>query len=334
MASFGEQPASSTSHCYRLSANLQAQLERKRYPGRWGNVLPIAKENARLMGDGGFTLPSGVSVSLPAVPPAETVKYVSEPCVSCERRFSDTEICVANVDTLTAVLTLGDACALNFANADIPGGRYRHGARAQEEDLCRLLPQLYPTLEAAEYPIVPGSALVSKGLLSVRRPGTYELCDCLGNCTVVSAAAPCGMADRRPPGGWMGSPWAETFTIRVRSVLHAARLTGHPNLVLGAFGCGAFGNPAGPVAAIFREQLESMEWRGYFSRVVFAVLDPLDTGNLGPFRRELSSISVDRVLFLPASGMTGTQAPIELVPAGDGSVTVRASSSVGDTALA
>ena len=61
-------------------------------------------------------------------------------------------------------------------------------------------------------------------------------------------------------------------------------------MVLGAFGCGAFGTPAGPVAALFREALASPEFRGSFARVVFAVLDPLGTGNLGPFRRELRSL--------------------------------------------
>ena len=55
--------------------------------------------------------------------------------------------------------------------------------------------------------------------------------------------------------------------------------------------CGAFGNPAGPVAACFREHLMSPEFRGAFAQVVFAVLDPLGTGNLGPFRRELGSDS-------------------------------------------
>ena len=62
-------------------------------------------------------------------------------------------------------------------------------------------------------------------------------------------------------------------TFRVRTVLAAARQSGRPDLVLGAFGCGAVGEAAGSVAAIFREQLRSVEFRGAFRRVVFAVLD-------------------------------------------------------------
>lgn len=95
-------------------------------------------------------------------------------------RFARTEVCCANVDTLTAALLLGDASALSFANADIPGGRYRSGGLAQEEDLCRLLPQLYPALKATPYPIPPGTVLVARDLLALRKPGTY-----------VSAPLPC-----------------------------------------------------------------------------------------------------------------------------------------------
>ena len=91
-------------------------------------------------------------------------------------RFVETEYCVANVDTLTAALELGDACALNFANEGKPGGRYRSGGRAQEEDLCRLLPQLCASLEASgHYPIEPGTALISRNLDAVRVPGSYKL---------------------------------------------------------------------------------------------------------------------------------------------------------------
>ena len=70
----------------------------------------------------------------------------------------------------------------------------------------------------------------------------------------------------------------------------AAKASGRPHLVLGAFGCGAFGNPAAPVAALFKEQLHAPAFRGAFATVVFAVLDPLGTGNLGPFRREFETV--------------------------------------------
>ena len=241
-----------------------------------------------LMEAHGFALPDGTWQQLPSLP---TEVFLWKPVEGeVPPRFECTEICVANVDTLTAALVLGDACALNFANACTPGGRYRSGGRAQEEDLCRLLPQLYDSLKCAEYPIAPHTALLTRDLLAVRCPGTYERRESVGACTIISAAMPCGIADRRPAGGWAKSPWARTLTERIRAVLCAAQTSGHPHLVLGAFGCGAFGNPAGPVAAVFREELASPCFRGAFARVVFAVLDPMGTGNLGPFHREIGLI--------------------------------------------
>eukprot|EP00041_Stephanoeca_diplocostata_P030438 m.921385 g.921385 ORF g.921385 m.921385 type:complete len:230 (-) comp23757_c0_seq20:2878-3567(-) len=168
--------------------------------------------------------------------------------------------------------------------------RYSHGGRAQEEDLCRLLPELYPALKACEasmYPIPPDTALITYSVQAVRQVGTYAKCLSQGTYTVITAAMPCGVADRRPKGGWAESAWADTVLERIRSVLYAAAHAKCSNLVLGAFGCGAFGNPPAPVAALFRHELQSHQFRGLFACVVFAVLDPLGTGNLAPFRREL-----------------------------------------------
>ena len=39
--------------------------------------------------------------------------------------------------------------------------------------------------------------------------------------------------------------------------------------------------------ALFKKHLASEEFRGAFEHVVFAILDPLGTGNLGPFKQEL-----------------------------------------------
>src|SRR5690348_13092909 len=70
---------------------------------------------------------------------------------------------------------------------------------------------------------------------------------------------------------------------RVHKVLTVAAVHGHDAVVLGAWGCGVFGNDSQEVAELFRRALAE-EFRGVFARVVFAVLDwSEDRCFIGPF---------------------------------------------------
>ena len=289
-------------HRFSLSPELGHAVESRRIEGHWTVPRGIVDHNDAIYVAQGFELAGGGGwQAVPPLPRAELVLCPAEasesggavPSVGSQL-FDKTEVCVAHCDTLSAALALGDACALNFANAEVPGGGYRRGARAQEEDLCRLLPQLYPSLlgasDAGAYPLPPEAALLTRGVMAVREPGSYKPCACLGNLTIVTAAMPV-VRYGEPNDGWLSeNGWSRTVRLRIRAVLHAAAVSGHSNLVLGAFGCGAFGNPAEPVAAIFREHLQSAEFRGRFQRIVFAIIDPLGTGNLQPFRQQMQSI--------------------------------------------
>jgi len=237
----------------------------------------LVHKNDRLMDEGAlpFVETEGIRVGpVEHAPPA--------------RQFDNTQVCVANVDSLTAALVVGNACVLNFANAQVPGGGYRYAARAQEEDLCRLLPQLYPTLVASQkqwYPIQPDVALLSRNVMAVRRPDTYERCESLGSCAVITSAMPqCNGAMRART-----LAWENTVRVRIRAGLTAAKQSCFPNLILGAWGCGAFGNPPDAVAVLFKEQLCAPEFRGAFSSIVFSIIDPRNEGNLRAFHKVLSS---------------------------------------------
>ena len=58
---------------------------------------------------------------------------------------------------------------------------------------------------------------------------------------------------------------------RIRNILEVAAANGADNLILGAFGCGAFNNPPDLVAGCFRYYLVDKGYRDYFKRVVFAI---------------------------------------------------------------
>jgi uncharacterized protein (TIGR02452 family) len=86
---------------------------------------------------------------------------------------------------------------------------------------------------------------------------------------------------------------AKTMERKIRVILDIAILTKHDTLVLGAFGCGAYGNPPRDIAEAFHRLLTGCEkYRGRFKNVVFAILDDDNTGkahnpesNHAPFAR-------------------------------------------------
>ena len=63
----------------------------------------------------------------------------------------------------------------------------------------------------------------------------------------------------------------DTFKHRIRNILEVAAANNVDNLVLGAFGCGAFNNPPDLVAGRFRYYLVDKGYRDCFKRVVFAI---------------------------------------------------------------
>lgn len=81
-----------------------------------------------------------------------------------EKLSSGTKVSFSGKSTADAMLYFARdptnrICGLNFANGSRVGGGYKTGARAQEEDLCRRIPNLYTTLFNASkdgmYPFGP-----------------------------------------------------------------------------------------------------------------------------------------------------------------------------------
>jgi uncharacterized protein (TIGR02452 family) len=76
---------------------------------------------------------------------------------------------------------------------------------------------------------------------------------------------------------------------RILKVLAIGILHGHDSIILGAWGCGAFGNDPNEIAALFERALRE-NFKGAYRRVVFAILDWSDEKRfIGPFQRRLVS---------------------------------------------
>ncbi|MCD7827786.1 MAG: TIGR02452 family protein [Clostridiales bacterium] len=173
---------------------------------------------------------------------------------------------------------------LNLANPVTPGGGVRIGARAQEEDLCRkssLLLSLECN-EAAKYynynrslnTYMASDAVIITPKVEIFKDENGELLDESFIVAVMTCAAPCLLFGME---GLSRQQYKNMLYSRIEGMLRCAAYMGYSTLVLGAFGCGAFGNDAGLVSDLFYKALKEFNFDGMnendmFRRIAFAVL--------------------------------------------------------------
>lgn len=174
---------------------------------------------------------------------------------------------------------------LNFANPVNPGGGVRRGARAQEEDLCRrstLLASLESERAQAYYEYnkslktnLGSDAIILTPKVEVFKGEDGETLEESFIVAVMTCAAP---LIRYGKEGLIDQQYEELFYNRIVGMLKCAAYWGYTSLVLGAFGCGAFGNDAKLVSDLFYKALKEFDFDGMresdmFRRIDFAVLD-------------------------------------------------------------
>lgn len=232
--------------------------------------------------------------------------------------FPETRIQVTNETTLAAARRLVGRklrpLVLNFANGVHPGGGFLYGARDQEESICRSS-ALYLTLfsdpmythhSGFDHELSSNWCILSP-LVPVFRLENGTPLDSPWLLDVITCAAP--VCDFPPAviDDLLGSPSpdlaytaralhaaseaADALRSRIHRVLAIAKANRYETLILGAWGCGAFGNDPKRTATDFRHALET-DFRGAFSEVVFAIADwSPEREFLGPFRDSFASPS-------------------------------------------
>lgn len=208
---------------------------------------------------------------------AETVIYNES--LSYDRcSVPSTEFFVIDATTTDAALVaLQDGeqvCILNFASYCNPGGGFLNGAMAQEEALCRSS-TLYEVLTEQEDKFYnENRKATNKGLYTNRRlfsPKIMFFDDDrrpIGEASVITCAAPNYRAASR--NGIHSSVCNNEIWKRVGAVLNSAAHSGCRTLILGAFGCGVFGNDPKIVSDAFFTLLQT-DYRNVFEKVVFAI---------------------------------------------------------------
>lgn len=187
-----------------------------------------------------------------------------------------TRFYVCDIDTVGAILEFSSEdkriAALNFASYKNAGGMFVKGSRAQEECLCHES-FLYNVLKEAEpyyelnrksknRALYHNRALYSPDII-FEREGKICYCD------VITCAAPnkraaqkyCNVSDEEN---------SRVLESRIDFILDMARTHKVDILILGAFGCGVFGQSGEEVAKIFHKLLLREEY-DCFENVVFAV---------------------------------------------------------------
>jgi len=261
------------------------------------------------------TLLPGLLATLPTAQPTSTLYGPHDLHALHQHRcpnFLPAPVSVVNADTLDTAIVIPPSrfdtkpvLLLNMANAEHGGGGWLKGALAQEESLC-YRSSLSFTLKRRYYPLGPLAAVYSPRVVVFRENldkghGALDLTrpQALPVVSVVSVAAVRDPATVKGPSGEEVYKFArdeEAMRDKMRVVLRVAGREGHRRLVLGALGCGAFGNPRGQVVRLWKEVLGETEFVGWWEGVVFAVMErggrKDGEGNYGVFYRGLDGMMV------------------------------------------
>ncbi len=258
-------------------------------------AMAYGREAVQIGESGRYTAPSGRTVDLRDQVEKARRGTVSHPA---DEAFSEyqpgnfsTEIEVVNETTLSAGKRLLEAglhpAALNFASPTHPGGGFLEGARAQEEYLARST-GLYECirsnpmydLNTRHYSAFASDHIIYSPEVPVFRDDAGALLEEPWSIGILTAPAvqakKVALGERQKIGPVMWN--------RMLKVLAAGLAHGHDSLVLGAWGCGAFGNRGDEVARMFARAL-NQNFKGAFQRVAFAIVDWSPEGKfIGPFR--------------------------------------------------
>ena len=266
------------------------------------NNLQIAKETIRITKEKRYVL-NGQEIRLPKEETEQVIVIApdnnrSENYFSGDLHTPMCKISVSSLDSFGAAKRYENPLVLNFANAYTPGGGFLLGEKPQEETLCRCS-TLYSSLssdkagEMYKYNKTHPSRVASDYMLLspdviVFRDIKYNLLEEPFKVGVITAAAP----NKNGAALLTSKKLIEsTFIRRIQIILNTACQYGYKNLVLGAWGCGAFGNLPGDVAECFRRVILDQGYGRAFDEICFAIYGKEDGKNISAFRKCFGAVS-------------------------------------------
>lgn len=256
-----------------------------------------------------------------------TIMYAGNDVLSLKAdKNVSTEIVVEGIDTVSATMNAAKElintgkriCVLNFASYKEPGGMFINGSKAQEECICHES-TLYPVLkefngtyyaqnnQAKNRALYLNRALYSPGIIFVQN-----------NEAVFADVLTCAAPNFKAAKEHCNVTEDENYRVlqkRCEFVLDIMQANNVNVPILGAYGCGVFGQDAKIVATIFKELLNNPLYS--FEKVIFAVipgpnLDDFKSVFADPMPIENASkdnVSNDWVNLTDADGFKETMEP-------------------------
>lgn len=232
---------------------------------------------------------------IPSSDSGPKIRLVYTDTLDAAARISDRPFATRrNVPTLKTNKQKPNVAILSFASPLKPGGGFLEGANSQEEFICART-TLYPSLWDSFYRLPEVGGIYTPDAM-VFRDSTPEANELMKRdrffVDVLSAAMirfpeVRGRADERSEHGGCSCGVSycdrdrELVTRKMKAVMRIAQSKGVEKLVLGAWGCGAYGNPVKEVAKIWRKVIAGSQrqrrpnaerWQG-IKEVVFAIPD-------------------------------------------------------------
>ena len=195
-----------------------------------------------------------------------------------------------DIDTLTCCQLLSDqglsVLGLNMACPRNPGGGVKRGCFSQEENCFRRSNYFIALPKISKFYPIPDNGCIYTKTITVIKDQKYQLLEKPFNVSMIACAAL-----RYPPmrsnGEYVKENDKRLMKHKIEQIFQVALLNGHDCLVLGAFGCGAFGNNPVVVAELFNEVIK--QYYGCFKNITFAVLSYKDD-NYNIFKQKIKTI--------------------------------------------
>ncbi|KAF9777030.1 hypothetical protein IL306_004696 [Fusarium sp. DS 682] len=238
------------------SAELIPFIKSTVVPDIYGKILEEQKQKANLAAKG--------KSADGAEDPYKSIEKLKTPRISI--REVDTLAAARDllgIETPAAIIpdlinTRAHVTILNMGSPLNPGGGFLNGANSQEESLC-MRTTLYPSLKDEWYRLPEFSTIWTPNILVFRDEEGNDLdkkdrfyVDCI---TAAMIRGPEFELDDDGVASYANKKDRDTVHTKMKAVMRVAMYKKTKRLVLGAWGCGAHGNPVGEIARIWKSIL-------------------------------------------------------------------------------